>query len=144
MTPDVNVLVAASRPDHAHHATAATWLREARVEAQRGRRFEVLPMVAAGFLRLVTHPKVFPDPTPTEFALDFVESLLQTPGVRMTTLGEEWPAMQQLCRSKALAGNAIPDAWIAATVKSNGLHLVTFDRDFSLLLDSSDFTLLRP
>lgn len=144
MTPDVNVLVAASRPDHLHHATAANWLRKARSDAQRGRRFEVLPMVAAGFLRLVTHPKVFADPTPTEYALDFVDALLQTPGVRMTTLGEEWPAVQQLCRSKTLAGNAVPDAWIAATVKSNGLHLVTFDRDFSQLLDSSDFTLLRP
>ncbi len=144
MTPDVNVLVAASRADHVHHAAAASWLREARHEAQRGRRLDLLPMVAAGFLRLVTHPKVFPDPTPSKLALDFVDTLLQSPGVGMTTLGEEWPAVHQLCRSKSLAGNAIPDAWIAATVKSKGLHLVTFDRDFSRLLDSSDFTLLRP
>jgi len=144
VTPDVNVLVAASRPDHVHHRAAATWLREARNEAQRGRRLDVLPMVATGFLRLVTHPRVFPDPTPTELALDFIEALLQTPGVRVTPLGDEWPALQQLCRGKLLSGTAVPDAWIAATVKSNGLHLVTFDRDFSRLLDSSDYTLLRP
>lgn len=144
MTPDVNVLVAASRPDHVHHGVAATWLRNARSEAQRGRRLDLLPMVATGFLRLVTHPKVFPDPTPPELALDFIEALLQTPGVRVTSLGDEWPALQQLCRGKSLSGNHVPDAWIAAAVKSNGLHLVTFDRDFSQLLDSSDFTLLRP
>ena len=29
MTPDVNVLVAASRTDHPHHAAARQWLEEA-------------------------------------------------------------------------------------------------------------------
>jgi uncharacterized protein len=144
VTPDVNLLVAASRSDHVHHAMAASWLHAAREEAQRGRRLDLLPMVATGFLRLVTHPKVFPDPTPTELALDFVEALLDSPGVRMTPLGDEWPSLRQLCRARVLIGNAIPDAWIAAAVKSAGLHLVTFDRDFTRLLDSCDFTLLRP
>ena len=64
MTPDVNVLVAASRSDHPHHQSAITWLEAALTNCSRGERLRLLPMVAAGFLRLVTHPRVFVEPTP--------------------------------------------------------------------------------
>lgn len=60
MTPDVNVLVAASRLDHPHHVVAYAWLKT----ALGIQRLAILPMVAWGFLRLVTHPKVFLEPTP--------------------------------------------------------------------------------
>lgn len=33
MTPDVNVLVAASRSDHPHHAIAREWLEAAHLQA---------------------------------------------------------------------------------------------------------------
>ena len=36
MTPDVNVLVAASRSDRPHHAVARTWLEEALGAAESG------------------------------------------------------------------------------------------------------------
>lgn len=58
MTPDVNVLVAASRSDHPHHATAHAWLEQALVDASRGSALKLQPMVIASFLRLVTHPKI--------------------------------------------------------------------------------------
>ena len=40
-------------------------------------------MVAAGFLRLVTNVKVFPDPSPIKDALAFIDALLAVPGVEM-------------------------------------------------------------
>ena len=60
MTPDVNVLVAASRSDHPHHGPALTWLDAALDDCEKGRALAIFPMVAAGLLRLVTHthPKV--------------------------------------------------------------------------------------
>jgi predicted nucleic acid-binding protein len=70
MTPDVNVLVAASRSDHPHHQSAITWLEAALTNCSRGERLRLLPMVAAGFLRLVTHPRVFVEPTPLAAAHD--------------------------------------------------------------------------
>ncbi len=144
MTPDVNVLLSASRDDHVDHRAARHWLEGAMVAAERGTRLDMLPMVATGFLRVATHPKVFPDPMPAGVAWKFLDSLLASPGVRMVALGAEWAPFQRLCQAKALTGNAIPDAWIAAAVKAAGLHLITFDRGFSRLLDSSDYTLLRP
>lgn len=142
MTPDVNVLVAASRADHPHHAVALDWLRSALAACERGARFAVLPMVAASFLRLVTSPRVFHQPTPPDQAWAFLRAVLDAPGVQMPTLGPEWPAFEQLCRSASLTGNDIPDAWIAAAVKATGEHLATFDHDFTRLLSGRDFTLL--
>ncbi|MBV8379318.1 MAG: PIN domain-containing protein [Paucibacter sp.] len=142
MTPDVNVLVAASRDDHPHHGVALAWLQQALEQAQQGTPLRLQPMVLASFLRLVTHPKIFVHPTPTSAALRFVEALLDTPGVEQAQLGAEWPVFQRLCREKALAANQIPDAWLAAAAIHQGEHVVSFDADFKQLLPKSQFTRL--
>lgn len=143
MTPDVNVLVAASRRDHVHHAPALAWLEGALETSAISQPLAILPMVAAGFLRLTTHPKVFVQPTPLKAAQAFLRAVLDTPGVTMTTLGEEWPLFEKLCTQHELGGNAIPDAWIAAAAQSHHLQLVTFDKDFRRLMKPSMVTVLQ-
>jgi uncharacterized protein len=144
MTPDVNLLVAASRTDHPHHAVARAWLEEAVAAATAGAAFTLMPMALASFLRLVTSPKVFRQATPIEHAVAFVDALLASPGVLLAPLGPEWPRLRQLCLDKQLGGNDLPDAWLAAAVAQLGEHLVGFDRDFRRLLARSQFTLLAP
>lgn len=142
MTPDVNLLVAASRRDHVHHAPALAWLEGALANSAGGQILAILPMVASGFLRLTTHPKVFVEPTPLKAAQAFLRAVLDTPNVTMPILGEEWPLFEKLCTQYKLSGNAIPDAWIAAAALSNHLHLVTFDKDFRRLMKPSMVTVL--
>lgn len=142
MTPDINVLVAASRADHSHHTIAREWLEEAIEACESGSSIEVLPMVAAGFLRLVTNSRVFPDPSPTKEAVGFLDALLAVPGVEMPESAREWPTMRRLCLDGKIAGNGIPDAWIAAAVKVMNGRLVTFDRDFTRLLGKGELLLL--
>ena len=142
MTPDVNVLVAAYRADHPHHTTARTWLEQALTQAASGATFSVMPMVTASFLRLVTSPKIFQQPTPIADAVSFVDVMLATTGVRQTTAGAEWPRMRSLCLEQQLSGNDLPDAWLAACVMHHGEHLVTFDRDFRKLLPRGQLTVL--
>lgn len=142
MTPDINVLVAASRTDHPHHTIAREWLEEAVEACDSGSSIEVLPMVAAGFLRLVTNSRVFPDPSPIKEALAFLDALLAVPGVDMPESAREWPTLRRMCLDGKLAGNAIPDAWIAAAVKIMNGRLVTFDRGFTKLLGKSELMLL--
>ena len=142
MTPDVNVLVAASRSDHPHHKTAYTHLNEAIVACSDGASLKLMPMVVASFLRLVTNPKIFVHPTPVEDAIGFLDALLAVPGAEMLSLGAEWPILRQLCLEKKLATNNIPDAWLAATVIQLGEHLVTFDADFKKLLRRTQVTVL--
>ncbi|RTL34645.1 MAG: PIN domain-containing protein [Burkholderiales bacterium] len=144
MTPDVNVLVAAFRADHPHHAVARPWLEDALEQVPGGAAFTVMPMVIASFLRLVTSPKIFVVPTPIPDAVAFIDALLTVPGVRLASLGPEWPKLQALCLAKQLQGNDLPDAWLAAAVDEGGEHLVSFDRDFRKLLGRGRFTLLVP
>ena len=144
MTPDVNVLVAASRADHPHHAVARAWLEAALDASMAGAAFTLMPMVLASLLRLVTSPKIFDLPTPIEDAVAFADALLTSPGVQLAPLGPEWPKLRQLCLDKQLGGNDLPDAWLAAAVVHVGEHLVSFDRDFRKLLARGQFTLLVP
>lgn len=143
MTPDVNVLVAAFRADHPHHGRARAWLTEARAACIAGQdSLRVLPMVLAGFLRLVTNPKVFTEPDSVEDALTFAQALIATPGVELAQCGQEWPLLREKLLELCLGGNKIPDAWIASCVEHLGEHLVTFDRDFRRLLHASAHTVL--
>ncbi|MDP9082337.1 MAG: PIN domain-containing protein [Pseudomonadota bacterium] len=143
MTPDVNVLVAASRSDHPHHRIARSWLEDAASAAASGGTLILMPMVLATFLRLVSSPKIFQNPTPVEDAVAFVDALLAAQCVHLASLGPEWPRLRQLCIEKQLKGNAVPDAWLAAATIQLGEHLVSFDRDFRKLIGRSQFTLLE-
>ena len=142
MTPDVIVLVAASRSDHPHHKIAYAWLEEAVAFCADGATLRLMPMVVASFLRLVTNAKIFIQPTPVENAVEFLDALFAVPGVETPFLGAEWPIMRQLCVEKKLAANDIPDAWLAAAVIQLGEHLVTFDTDFKKLLKRTQVTVL--
>jgi hypothetical protein len=142
MTPDVNVLLAAARSDHPHHRVARNWLEETLVASVLGTRLTLMPMVLASFLRLVTSPRIFREPTAVGDAVAFVDALLDTPGVEPAALGPEWPRLRRLCLERQLAGNDLPDAWLAAAVDHVGEHLVTFDRDFRKLVGRSRLTVL--
>ena len=144
MTPDVNVLIAASRSDHPHHKTAYACLDDAIAACVNGASLRLMPMVAASFLRLVTNSKIFVYPTPAKEAMGFLDALVAKPGVEMPALGAEWPLFRQLCVEKKLTANDIPDAWLAATVLQLGEHLVTFDADFRKLLRRTQLTVLVP
>jgi len=144
MTPDLNVLVAASRTDHPHHGPAREWLEPAIETAGHGAPFTLMPMVLASFVRLVTSPKIFRQPTPIEEAIAFVDALLASPGVQLAPLGPEWPALRTLCLDKRVTGNDVPDAWLSAAVVHTGEHLASFDRGFRKLLARNQLTLLAP
>ena len=144
MTPDVNVLIAASRSDHPHHKIALSVLTKAVAACADGATLRLMPMVAASFLRLVTNPKIFVQPTPVDDAIRFVDALVAMHGVEMPSLGAEWPIFRQLCQERQLTANDIPDAWLAAAVIQLGEHLVTFDTDFRKLLRRGYVTILSP
>lgn len=143
MTPDVNVLVAAFREEHPHHAAARAWLIATLADCRNGGSLELLPMVAAGFVRVATHRKAFRLPVQASAALGFIRGILAVPGTTMLASGNEWNAFEKLCIDRQLTGNQVPDAWIAAAVKAHGLRLVTFDTDFAALLEPAECLLLE-
>jgi toxin-antitoxin system PIN domain toxin len=145
MTPDVNVLVSAFRPDHPHHLSARAWLDDAVVQAANGRAsLMLLGTVVTGFLRITTNPKIFRETDPLQDVIDFIDSLLSCPGVQFQPQGTNWPNLRQVCLTQQVSGNLVTDAWIAATVLQSGETLCTFDRDFSRLLPADQLFLLKP
>jgi uncharacterized protein len=150
MTPDVNVLIAAFREEHVHHAQARDWLLQACAQSaatplgagKSKNALRLLTQVMASFMRLVTNPRVFATPTQTDQAVEFLDALLDCPGIAILETSSEWPVLRQLCLEKNLSANAIPDALIAATVVQNNEVLATFDRDFLGLLPAHQLELL--
>jgi hypothetical protein len=145
MTPDVNVLVSAFRPDHPHHLSARDWLDDAVVQAANGRSsLSLMGTVVTGFLRTTTHPKIFLETDTLQDVSDFIDSLLSCPGVQFQPQGTTWPNLRQVCLKQQVSGNLVTDVWIAATVMQSGETLCTFDRDFSRLLPTDQLLLLKP
>jgi uncharacterized protein len=144
MAPDLNLLLAASRIDHAQHRPALRWLEQAIAQCATGGSIELLPMVTAGVLRLATNPKVFASPTLIKNVVAFVDPLLAIPGIEMAELGREWPTLCQLTCDDELGVNAISDAWIAAAVRTLGTRLITFDKRFRRFLSDTELTVFAP
>jgi len=145
MTPDVNVLVSAYRPDHPHHLPARHWLDETVRQAANGRAsLQLLGMVVTGFVRITTHPKIFLEIDPMQDVTDFLDSLMSSAGVQFHAQDSVWPYFKELCLTRQVRGNLVSDAWIAATVMQSGETLCTFDRDFTRLLPSHQLILLKP
>lgn len=144
MTPDVNVLVAAFRPDHPHHSPARTWLNDAVQQAAfKHTPLVLLGMVVTGFLRVTTNPRVFKQIDALEDVVSFVDTLLACPGVDYQASGAGWSNLRDMCMSHQASGNLVSDAWIAATVLQVGETLYTFDRDFTRLLPPEKLQLIK-
>lgn len=126
---DVNILVHAFREDAPRHATLRGWLQR---QVYSEGAFAVADLALSGFLRVVTHPRVFNPPTPLAEALEFVEALRGQPNCVVLAPGERhWSIFMRLCRDSDARGNLIADAYLAALAIESGSELITTDRDFS-------------
>jgi toxin-antitoxin system PIN domain toxin len=126
---DVNVLVYAYRAESVDHASYFRWLE---TTANGDEAFALSGMVLSGFVRVVTHPRIFRPPSPIDDALGFAEDLLSQPNCVMTRPGpRHWPLFARLCRESGARGNLVPDAYLAALAIEAGCELVTADRDFA-------------
>jgi hypothetical protein len=126
---DVNVLVYAHRLDVARHQDYASWLGDLLAAEEP---YGMSDLVLSSFLRIVTSPKVFRQPTPLDTALAFAELLRTQPNCVPVVPGERhWEIFARLCRTAGVKGNLVPDAYLAALAIESGSEWVTTDRDFS-------------
>jgi toxin-antitoxin system PIN domain toxin len=127
--PDVNVLVYAYREDAPRHDRYRAWL-EGVLNAREA--YGLSDLVLAGFLRVVTHPRVFSPPSPTGHALEFADALRGHPNCVHVAAGERHgDIFAGLCREARAKGNLIPDAYLAALAIESGSEWMTTDRDYS-------------
>lgn len=127
--PDVNVLVYAHHADSVGHAEYRTWW-EAQVNAPAP--FAIVDWVLAGFIRVITHPKVFDTPMAAVDAVAVADAIRTRPNCVVTPpSGRQWTLFVDLCRRTGAKGNAVPDAYLAAAVIEKGGELAAADRGFA-------------
>ena len=126
---DVNVLVYAHREDADNHAAYREWL-EGVINADAA--YAVFELVLSGFIRVVTHPKVFIKPSSLGDALLFAEQLRDQPNCVVLQPGpRHWDIFRRLCMDSGVKGNVVPDAYLAALAIESGSEWITTDRDFT-------------
>jgi toxin-antitoxin system PIN domain toxin len=126
---DVNVLVYAFRPDAGDHERWRDWVQAA---TSSDAPFGVSPLALSGFVRVVTHPRVFARPDAVGDALDFTRALLARPTAVGVVAGpRHWAIFDRLCRAVDAKGNTVADAYHAALAIETGSEWITADRGFA-------------
>jgi uncharacterized protein len=127
--PDVNVLVYAHRRDTEQHSLVRRWLEDV-IAADEA--YAMSDLVLSGFLRVVTHPRIFSEPSSLGDALAFVEQLLGQPNCILVHPGpRHWDIFVRLCAKASARGNLVPGAFLAALAIEAGCEWITTDGDFA-------------
>ena len=126
--PDVNVLVYAVDEQSPFYRTSNEWLNQAlNGESPVGFTWHSL----AGFVRIITNPKITPKPRSVTEAFDSIESwLAQTPSRIIHPAGTHLATFRHLVEAVGASGNRTTDANLAAIVIDHGGEVVSCDSDF--------------
>jgi len=126
---DVNVLVHAHREDAERHEEFGAWMESALLHPTG---IAVSDLVLSGFLRVVTHPKIFKKPTPPALAFAFIEDLRSRSEVHILNPSPaHWEIFVDIARKVEARGNLLPDAYHAALAIETGCEWITTDRGFA-------------
>lgn len=127
---DTNILVYAHRPEMPFHDRAREVLDAA---SNKPEPLAVPWPCVHEFLAIVTHPRIFRDPTPIGLALDALRGLQQSLDGGFLGEGDGYlETLDSMARPARLQGPVIHDARIAAICCYHGVReLWSADRDFS-------------
>jgi toxin-antitoxin system PIN domain toxin len=126
---DANVLLHAANARAREHDPARRWLSEA---MRRSEPVAFTWTVLLAFLRLATHPSVFPRPLSVEQATAVLEPLISArTAVVLEPSRRHLALMRGLLSASGTAGNLVGDAHLAALSLEHGATVVSFDRDFA-------------
>lgn len=122
---DVNLWVYAFRPDSPYHGLC----RESLIQSfESMEEFLFSPSVVSSFLRLVTNPRIFKQPSSISDAWAFVDWLEAHPAsVFVESDAMTFGIFKHLCLASGAAGTAIPDAFLAAIALRHDASLKTMD-----------------
>lgn len=84
-----------------------------------------------GFLRIATHPAIFPNPASPNEAIATITTLLERPTVRTPAEEDGFWEVYRSTAGDSARGNHVPDAHLAALMRQHGVAVIyTRDRDF--------------
>lgn len=125
---DANVLLHAANTRAREHEAARDWLWGALGGAEP---VAFAWTVLLAFLRLSTHPAVFPRPLTPDRAAEVLEPWISSqPAVILQPTRRHLPLLRGLLSRAGTAGNLVGDAHLTALALEHGATVVSFDRDF--------------
>ncbi|PTN11842.1 type II toxin-antitoxin system VapC family toxin [Nitrosomonas aestuarii] len=125
---DVNTLVYAHREDTPHHEAYRDWLE---LIVNGNTAYGYSESVLSGFLRVVTHPRVFEMPSALPSAICFVNQIKASNHAVCLAPGPmHWKIFLQCVEQIDAKGNDIPDAYHAALAMEWNCIWVTTDKGF--------------
>lgn len=117
-----------SRVGRRADAVAREWWTHTR---STGRTVTTPDLVVTGFVRVVTHRRVFPEASTPAEAFDFVRAMYaQSTYLPLGPLPTLLTEFERLCVESGARADLVPGAYVAAVARSLGASVVTFDRDF--------------
>lgn len=126
---DANVLLYAVNRASLQHRPARQWL-DAALSGSETVGFAWIVLLA--FVRLSTHPAVFPNPLSAADAVDVVRAWLAQPAaVVVEPTARHLEVIGPILSAVGTAGNLVNDAHLAALAIEHSGEIVSFDADFS-------------
>ena len=126
---DVNLLIYAYSSFFAQHERAHVWLEE---QLNGGARVGFPWPSLLGFMRIVTQPRGFPRPEPTDSAWRQVLAWLDAPRAWIPQPGDRHAEiLGSLLATPGVRGDLVPDAHLAALAIEHELTLCSADGGFA-------------
>lgn len=128
---DTNILLHAVNRDSPENRAAREFLESV---ARPSSPVYLTEGIVYEFLRVATHPRVFPKPLTWRQAWSFLREILRSPAFQILTIGgEHWRVLEQTLRSlRHPSGNLFFDVRTAVLMKENGVRRIyTLDADFT-------------
>ena len=126
---DANILLYAGNQASVHHKKAKNFV----ISCAEDSELIILtyPTLMA-YLRISTHPRIFPSPLSPEEALSDLERLVRLPQLRLVSEEEGFLELyRQVSGELPVRGNLVPDAHLATLLLQHGVkRLFTADSDF--------------
>lgn len=129
IVPDLNLLVHAHSTGAPLHEPARRWWEDL---VNGTERVGVPWLVAAGFVRLLTHPSVLSTPAAPEHAVDLMAQWFRSPSVTPLNPGTQHIAIfRRVLAAADVGGNLVTDAHIAALAIEHQAEVHSNDSDFA-------------
>ncbi len=125
----MNALVYAHHRDSAGHDAYRSWW-EGVVNGPSA--FGIADLVLSGFVRVVTHPRVFDRPLRPVDAMAAAQSIRERGNARTVKPGDRhWSLFSDLVRTTDAKGGGVADAYLAALAIESACEFFTCDRGFA-------------
>ena len=126
---DANLLIYAYHAESREHRAAKSWVEHT---LSGGEPVGLPWLTVLGFLRIMTHPRVFERPLPMSKAQRIVASWLDRRHVYPVEAGDNFfHILSGLLEPAQIRGALVSDAALAALAIENGATLCSTDRDFA-------------